>query len=31
MNMAERVQLLEREGMAKAILYPTIGLLWEPS
>lgn len=29
MDMAERVQLLDREGMAKAILYPTIGLLWE--
>ena len=29
MDMKERVQLLDREGMAKAILYPTIGLLWE--
>ena len=29
MDMAERVQLLDREGMAKAILYPTLGLLWE--
>jgi predicted TIM-barrel fold metal-dependent hydrolase len=29
MDMKERVQLLEREGMAKALLYPTIGLLWE--
>ena len=27
--MKERVQLLDREGLAKAILYPTIGLLWE--
>src|SRR5215471_9727894 len=29
MDMKERVELLDREGMAKAILYPTIGLLWE--
>src|SRR6516162_4136960 len=29
MDMKERVQLLDREGMAKAVLYPTIGLLWE--
>ena len=29
MDMKERVQLLDREGLAKAILYPTIGLLWE--
>jgi predicted TIM-barrel fold metal-dependent hydrolase len=29
MDMKERLQLLDREGMAKAILYPTIGLLWE--
>src|SRR5262245_28585610 len=29
MNMKERVQLLDREGMAKAVLYPTLGLLWE--
>ncbi|HEV8714730.1 MAG TPA: amidohydrolase family protein [Candidatus Binatia bacterium] len=29
MDMKERVQLLDREGMAKAILYPTLGLLWE--
>src|SRR5258705_4288081 len=28
MDMKERVQLLDREGMAKAVLYPTIGLLW---
>src|SRR6267142_3680821 len=26
MDMKERVQLLDREGMAKAVLYPTIGL-----
>jgi len=31
MDMKERVQLLDREGMAKAVLYPTLGLLWEPS
>ncbi len=29
MDMKERLQLLEREGMAKSVLYPTIGLLWE--
>src|SRR5262245_14421893 len=29
MDMKERVQLLNREGMTKALLYPTIGLLWE--
>jgi predicted TIM-barrel fold metal-dependent hydrolase len=29
MDMKERLQLLDQEGMAKAILYPTIGLLWE--
>ena len=29
MDMKERVQLLDREGLAKAILYPTLGLLWE--
>jgi predicted TIM-barrel fold metal-dependent hydrolase len=29
MDMKERLQLLDREGMAKALLYPTIGLLWE--
>src|SRR5215813_99471 len=29
MDMKERLQLLDREGMAKAVLYPTIGLLWE--
>lgn len=27
MDMKERVQLLDREGMAKAVLYPTLGLL----
>ncbi len=29
MDMKERLELIEREGMAKAVLYPTIGLLWE--
>jgi predicted TIM-barrel fold metal-dependent hydrolase len=29
MDMKERLQLLDREGMAKALLYPTLGLLWE--
>ena len=29
MNMKERVELLDREHMDKAILYPTLGLLWE--
>ena len=29
MDMKERVQLLDRERMAKALLYPTLGLLWE--
>jgi predicted TIM-barrel fold metal-dependent hydrolase len=29
MDMKERVALLEREGMAKAVLYPTLSILWE--
>ncbi len=29
MDMKERLQLLDKEAMAKSILYPTIGLLWE--
>ncbi len=29
MDMTERLRLLDKEGMAKSILYPTIGLLWE--
>ena len=29
MDMKERLALLETEGMAKSVLYPTIGLLWE--
>jgi predicted TIM-barrel fold metal-dependent hydrolase len=28
-DAAERLQLLDRENLAKAVLYPTIGLLWE--
>src|SRR5262249_26741925 len=29
MDMKERIELLDQEGLAKAILYPTLGLLWE--
>ncbi|MGH7934287.1 MAG: amidohydrolase family protein [Candidatus Binataceae bacterium] len=29
MDMKERLQLIDKEGMAKSVLYPTIGLLWE--
>jgi len=29
MNPRERVERLDGEGLAKAVLYPTIGLLWE--
>ncbi len=29
MDMKERIKLLDRESMAKAVLYPTLGLLWE--
>src|ERR1700731_1782503 len=29
MVMKERLELLNQEGRAKSILYPTIGLLWE--
>src|SRR5215475_2290483 len=29
MDMKERLQLLDKEGMARALLYPTLGLLWE--
>src|SRR6266403_4980927 len=29
MDMKERLELLKQEGMERAILYPTIGLLWE--
>jgi predicted TIM-barrel fold metal-dependent hydrolase len=30
MDPKERVQYLDREGLAKAVLYPTLGILWEP-
>jgi uncharacterized protein len=29
MNARERVELLDRENLAKAVLYPTLGILWE--
>lgn len=29
MDPKERVELLDREGIAKAILYPSLGLTWE--
>ncbi|HLW69233.1 MAG TPA: amidohydrolase family protein [Candidatus Binataceae bacterium] len=29
MDMKERLQLLDQEGMAAAVLYPTLGLFWE--
>jgi predicted TIM-barrel fold metal-dependent hydrolase len=29
MDARERIERLDREGLAAAILYPTIGLLWE--
>ena len=29
MDMKERLKLLDKDGIDKAILYPTIGLLWE--
>jgi uncharacterized protein len=29
MDAKERVQLLDQEGLAAAILYPTLGLFWE--
>src|SRR5580658_3585385 len=29
MDMKERLKLLDQDGIDKAILYPTIGLLWE--
>jgi predicted TIM-barrel fold metal-dependent hydrolase len=28
-NMKERLEILDREGMAYSIIYPTLGLLWE--
>ncbi len=30
MDPKERVQRLEREGLSKAVIYPTIGIMWEP-
>lgn len=30
MSPKERIQRLDSEGLAKAVLYPTIGILWEP-
>ena len=29
MDASERVELLDRENLAKAVLYPTLGILWE--
>ena len=29
MDLKERLQILDNEGMAKAVIYPTLGLLWE--
>ncbi|HKV54538.1 MAG TPA: amidohydrolase family protein [Candidatus Binataceae bacterium] len=29
MDLKERLEILDREGMAKAVIYPTLGLLWE--
>lgn len=29
MDARERLELLDREGLDKAVLYPTIGILWE--
>ncbi|HLX36168.1 MAG TPA: amidohydrolase family protein, partial [Candidatus Binataceae bacterium] len=29
MDAKERVELLDRENLAKAVLYPTLGILWE--
>src|ERR1700722_12590945 len=29
MDMKERLELLQTEGMAKSVIYPTIGLVWE--
>ncbi len=29
MDMRERIDILDREAMAKAVIYPTLGLLWE--
>jgi predicted TIM-barrel fold metal-dependent hydrolase len=29
MDLHERLEILDAEGMAKAVIYPTLGLLWE--
>jgi predicted TIM-barrel fold metal-dependent hydrolase len=29
MDLKERLEILDAEGMAKAVIYPTLGLLWE--
>jgi uncharacterized protein len=29
MDMKERIGILDREAMAKSVIYPTLGLLWE--
>jgi predicted TIM-barrel fold metal-dependent hydrolase len=29
MDLKERLEILNAEGMAKSVLYPTLGLLWE--
>jgi hypothetical protein len=29
MDLNERLELIESEGMAKVVVYPTLGLLWE--
>ena len=29
MDLKERVEILERENMDRAVIYPTLGLLWE--
>ncbi len=29
MDARERLELLDQEGLAKAVLYPTLGILWE--
>src|SRR5437868_996013 len=29
MDARERLELLDREGLIKAVLYPTLGILWE--
>jgi predicted TIM-barrel fold metal-dependent hydrolase len=29
MDLKERLEILDHEGLAKAVIYPTLGLLWE--